>query len=195
MEPLERKHPFKYVTRQNWLDPDPLSASFVQLDHRDGSITPMDGADWIDAVVEITLPASVPTEVANAFEFTKGGLGYGFFYYPLATVVGQQVLRVADFAIDRLFEARAIVPRPLSMARRLERLRLEGLISDEHFQQWDVIRHMRNLATHPDFQHTWFPSDAVRTLKLVAALVSELPWPIDAIQQERLDDQPAGSAQ
>ncbi len=179
MESHERKQPFKHVTRQNWLDSDPVSASFVKLDHRDGSITPMDGADWIDAVALATLSDAVPNDIVNAFEFTKGGLGYGFFYYPLATIVGQQILRVADFAVDRFFRARAIVPHPRSMAQRLKRLHEDGLVDDMHFQQWDAIRRLRNSATHPDFQHVWLPSDAIRTLKLVADLVSALPWPID----------------
>jgi hypothetical protein len=144
----------------------------------------MDGADWIDVVVATTLRPGVPTEVVNAFEFTKGGLGYGFFYYPLATIVCQQVLRVADFAIDRFFMERAIVPRPRSMAQRLKRLREDNLISEKQFQQWDAMRHLRNGATHPDFQHVWFPSDAVRTLKLVAELVSSLPWPSDPAESD-----------
>ncbi len=180
MEPVERKHPYKRVSRQNWLEPDPVSASFVQRDRRDGTVRQMDGADWIDAVVETTVSAAVPTEVANAFEFAKGGFGYGYFYYPLSTIVGQQALRVADFAVDRLFIARGITPRPRSMARRMQRLHAERFIDDEQLRHWDAIRHLRNSATHPDFQHVWFPSDAVRTFRLIAEMISALPWPIDS---------------
>jgi hypothetical protein len=180
MEPV-RKAPYKRVTRENWLQPDPVSELFVMMDHRDGSFRPMDGADWIDTVAGTTLPAQVPPEVQNAFEFTKGGLGYGYFYYPLATVVGEQALRVADFAIDRLFVTRAMEPRPRSMARRLRRLHDDGLINDGQLRRWSGVRTLRNSATHPDFQHVWFPADAVRTLRLVAELIAALPWPVEPI--------------
>jgi hypothetical protein len=172
----ERKHPFKLVTRDNWLAPDPVSTAFVQLVHRNGSVKPMDGADWIDTVAATRMSNNVPLDVQNAFEFAKGGLGYGYFYYPLITIVGQQALRVADFSIDQLFVERGISPRPQSMARKIRRLRQDSLIDDAQFQRWDALRQLRNSATHPDFQHVWLPADAVRTFRIVAEMVSALPW-------------------
>ena len=119
----------------------------------------------------------MPIEVRNAFEFAKGGLGYGYFYYPLVTIVGQQVLRVADFAIDQLLLNLNITPKPRSFARRLQRLYKDGLINDALLHRWDALRNLRNSATHPDFQHFWLPADAVRTFRLVGEMISALPWP------------------
>jgi len=87
-------HPgFKQTTVENWLEPDPLMAALVNLDHTTGLVTPSQGTDWIGFVNDLEIATAVPREVREAFRFATGAVGYAYFYYPMFTIVSQQVLR------------------------------------------------------------------------------------------------------
>lgn len=181
---------FKLTTADNWLDPDPLCTLLYKLDHRDGSVSPMDGRDWINYVNRIPLGGLVPQEVRDAYEFPRGAVGYGYFYYPLFTLVMQQMLRVADFAVQRLFELRDDLPKPRrqNFDSRLRVLRDSGFLTGGSipevqaqtrepgsFTRWDAIRRLRNSATHPEWQQTW--GHNLEQIRNIAELLSTLPWP------------------
>lgn len=167
----------KSVTPENWLEQDGAAAIWVNLDMRDGTVRPTTGEDWIKSVNTIRLDPVVPIEVADLFEFAKGGLGYGYFYYPLFTLVTQQLLRVADIAIEVLFDSLAIKPKPRSLDRRIVILRERWLIDDDQYFMLDLLRYMRNSATHGSSRTIMMPTGAIRDISWVADLISNLPWP------------------
>lgn len=167
---------FKNVTVDNWLEPDPLYAGLVNLNKVDGTISATTGADWIRYMDGHRLAAEVPEEVRHAFDFAAGAVGYSYFYYPILTLVAQQELRIADFAIDKLFDARGITPKPQSFKRRLEILHKRGLLSDGEFGRWDAIRNLRNHSTHPPWQQNWGHAMSLEIVKAVAEAISDLPW-------------------
>ncbi len=171
---------FKIVTPENWLDPDPLSGLIVKLDRRDGSVQPVDGRDWIAYVNAVQLSEQVPRKVRDAYDFAIGAVGYGYFYYPLFTLVVQQVLRVADFAVACLFGIRLDLPKPRkrTFEARLAALGTAGYLGDVGFTRWDAIRRLRNSATHPEWQQTWGHS-ALDQVRIIGQMISELPLPTD----------------
>jgi hypothetical protein len=116
---------FKIVTIENWLDPDPVSGSIARVDHRDGTSRLADRRDWIAYASALPLSEPFPQEVCDAYDVTIGALGYSYFYYPLFTLVVQQVLRVADFAVAHLFRIRPDLskPRRETFEARLDTLR------------------------------------------------------------------------
>jgi hypothetical protein len=168
---------FKLVTPENWLDPDPINELIVKLDQKDGSVSSVDGRDWIVYVNALALGRNVPQEVRIAYEFTVGAVGYAYFYYPLFTIVVQQLLRIADFSVSHLFAVRTDLPPARTFEHRLKVLRDAGYVSNTDFKRWDAIRNLRNIATHPDWQQTWGHSslDIVRT---IVEIISALPWPM-----------------
>jgi len=167
---------FKKVTAENWLDPDPLYAHLVKRDKRDGAIYPMDGRDWIELVNTIEFDECVPEDVREAFWFTLGAVGYSYFYWPLLTIVAQQSLRIADFAVDKLFDALALRPKPRSFAERLRRLHDLGYLDDAEYNRWEGLRILRNHSTHPTFQENWGPM-SLETVRIAADASARLPWP------------------
>lgn len=172
---MDRK--FKYVTPDNWLEADPISPHLVILDKRDGSIHAVDGRDWIEFVNGIKISLSVPEDIREAFEFSVGAIGYAYFYYPLFTIVSQQIFRVADFAIDRFVDSSGIVSKPRPLAAKLQALHMNGTLSPAAFQKWEGIRRLRNSSTHPNFQENWGHAMSLDAIRRVAAAISALPWP------------------
>lgn len=172
-------HPgFKQTTVENWLEPDPLMGALVNIDVRDGSVIPVEGTDWIHFVNELSISHAVPQEVQQAFRFATGAIGYAYFYYPMFTIISQQVLRVADFAIDKLFDARGM-KKPHSFERRLAILADNGLLNEMEAEHWDGLRRLRNSATHPAWQQNWGLGMSLDLIRVVAEAISNLPWPIE----------------
>jgi hypothetical protein len=169
---------FKAVTPENWLDPDPLSGSLVKRDRRDGSIHPVDGRDWIAYVNAVPLSPEVPQKVRDAYDFAIGAVGYGYFYYPIFTLVVQQVLRIADFAVAHLFVTETSLPKPKrrTFEARLDALKIAGHLDESGFEAWNRFRRLRNSSTHPDWQQTWGHA-ALEQVRFVSELISALPWP------------------
>jgi len=170
---------FKFVTPKNWLEPDRVSSLLVKLDHRSGMVTSVDGRDWISFVNDLKLNDTVPVKVRDAYEFTIGAIGYAYFYYPLFTIVTEQVLRVADFAVAHLFALRSDLPKRKTFQARIEALRALNYLDEASYTRWDAIRNLRNRSTHPEWQQTWGPS-SLDTIRVCVELVSNLPWSYDA---------------
>jgi hypothetical protein len=169
---------FKQVTVQNWLKPDPVMAHLVNSNVRDGTTCSVNGSDWNQFVNDLPIPPQVPQDVRTAFEFATGAIGYSYFYYPLFAIVAQQVLRVADFAVDKLLEGLAMKPIR-SFKRRLMTLRAHGQLTDWQVNRWEALRMMRNEATHPAWHRNWETSMSLGLVRSVAEAISDLPWPKD----------------
>jgi hypothetical protein len=105
-----------------------------------------------------------------------GSLAYAYWYYPLYTIGAQQLLRVADYALDQF--ARGIgLERSYSLADRIEKLASQGVLGDEaDISRWQLIRRLRNKVTHPTFQEIWGLPQAHDVAQSVAEAISALPW-------------------
>ena len=173
-----KKGGVKGVTVENWLVQDPVMVPWTRVNMVDGSSRPTTGEDWILSVNAVMLAPHVPDEIHDLFEYAKGAMGYGYFYYPLFTLVAQQLLRVADIAVDVLFDKLAVVPKPKSLDRRIVILRERWLIDDEQYFLFDMLREMRNRATHDPTRTILMPPHAIEDIHWIAEMISGLPWPI-----------------
>src|SRR4051794_1449941 len=88
----------KTITGENWLKPDPTSTIFAQISASDESVSSISGDDWVKLFLGPSLAVSVPNEVRKLFEVARGALVYGYFFYPLYTLGGEQLLRVVECA-------------------------------------------------------------------------------------------------
>lgn len=77
---------------------------------------------------------------------------YGYLFYPLYTLAGEQLLRVADSAI--MFKCQLLgAPRQVSdFYKRLKWLAKQKIISPKQEHQWQKVRRFRNSASHPQDQ-------------------------------------------
>jgi hypothetical protein len=164
---------FKIPDASNVIEPDPLSNVFSALDTQ-GS-RPFEPDDILRALAPIRLTTPVPYEVRRAFQMALGSLPYAYWYYPLYTLGAQQLLRVADYALDQF--ARGVgLEKPYSLADRIQKLSSSGALSDEGVRRWQLIRRLRNKVTHPTFQEIWGLPQACDVAQSVAGAIAALPW-------------------
>ena len=104
-----------------------------------------------------------------------GSLPYAYWYYPLYTLGAQQLLRVADYALDQ-FARNAGLEQPYSLASRIQELSSSGALSDEDVRRWQLIRRLRNKVAHPTFQKIWGLPQACDVAQSVAEAIAALPW-------------------
>ena len=99
--PKDRPFGFKMLTVENWTKPDPIMESFVKL-LPNGETQPLDGDDYLRSILEPKLQESVPREVRALFEVTRGGMAYGFYFYPLYALASEQLMQTsADAGANR----------------------------------------------------------------------------------------------
>ena len=155
----------KRVTAANWLETDSSGGSTVS------------GVEWIASVSDaVRFGADVPADVEDAFWLAAGAIGYAQFYTPILTLVAQQILRVADFALDQFcVQKKSMVDRE-PFFPRLKRLRAADLIGPQQYNRWDGLRSLRNAATHPRFVEQLSPAMTLELIKTVAAAINALPW-------------------
>lgn len=163
----------KTLTTENWLQPDPTSTIFVQISHADGSVSPMSGEDWTALFLGPSLDDNVPEEVCKLFEVARGALAYGYFFYPLFTLAGEQLYRVAEAAVS---EKCALLgaPKRLRFQEQIKFLLDRNVIADADFPRWDGIRMLRNMSSHPGRQNILPPGMVATTLHLVVERINSL---------------------
>lgn len=164
---------FKSVDATNISNPDPVSATLYTLTP-DGA-RPMISADWVKPIIAITLPEAIPFEVRRAFVCARDAMCYAYWYYPLLTLMAQQLLRVGDFATDVACRHHAIAPIR-SFGRRVAKLLEVGVIPSGDATLWEGILHMRNHSTHPSFQEIWGPGMAIPIAQRVADGIGGMSW-------------------
>lgn len=152
------------MTVANWLDGDPP----------DGAAA---GPAWIAHLDErIAFGADVLPDVQEAFWLAAGAIGYAQFYSPILTLVSQQILRVADFALDQFCIQKKSVKDREPFFARLKRLRSADLIGPQQYNRWDGLRSLRNAATHPRFVEQLSQAMALELIRTVAEAINALPW-------------------
>lgn len=163
----------KTLTIENWLQPDPTSTIFVQLSYSDGSASPMSGADWVAQFLDPSLAATVPEEVCKLFEVARGAMAYGYFFYPLYALAGEQLYRVAEAAVS---EKCALLgaPKKLSFQDKIKFLLDKNVIPNEEFMVWDAMRQLRNESSHPRQQNILPPGMVATMLYQVAERINGL---------------------
>jgi hypothetical protein len=156
-----------------------------------GSPRPIAYDDFARNFSAIRIEEDVPHEVRRAFLFARNAMCYGYWCYGLMTLGTQQMMRVADDGIALAARERGL-PKRLTFVDRLRNLIALGVVPAEDEFRWDVLRRLRNNATHQEFQQILTPPDAARMTATVAHLLARVAWrrPTDELptDAERADE-------
>ncbi len=166
--------PFKLLTLDSILEPDPVSLGFANtLDRGTGEISRMSREAFIGNILEPRLIDRVPQEVREVFESGRGAMCYGYFFYPLFMLGFEQACRAAETAI-KLRTRQLEGPPHLTFQRGIEFLVDERVIAASAYARWNAIRTLRNEAAHPKFQQIQPPGPSVQGLLEFADAINEL---------------------
>ncbi|HKQ39470.1 MAG TPA: hypothetical protein VJ063_15440 [Verrucomicrobiae bacterium] len=162
---------FKKITFENWLSPD-VPIIFP-------GITP---ELWIPEVLKPQLGADVPEQICALFEAARAMFVYGYLFYPLLTLAGQQCQRVAEAAVCAKCRAIGLPqktsrtgkkrPRDFKFSENIDRLIANGIISKKDERRWTATRNLRNMGSHPSFQEIIPPGMALGVLLSAAELIN-----------------------
>lgn len=184
----------KVLTTANFLEPDKTSTILVDVMRATGEVRHPTALDWAERFLAVSLDDEVPHEIQDLFEAARGAMLYGFYYYPLYALAEDQLFRVADSAIlHRYLEAGGKlrtktrysvvdggdvdVEEAPPFAGRLRFLVKRGIVNEQDEPWWSNMWDMRNITSHSRFSRLGPQTDALRTLKSVAARVSDLYGP------------------
>lgn len=165
--------PFRPVSMESWLQPDPVVAMFPTIRRTDGAVRAGCAEDWLGRFSEPQLSANVPTDVVVLFEAARGALCYGYFFRPLFALGCGQLYRVVETAVKLRVPGSASMKRP-TYEKRIAWLIEQGIIPQDRKAYWDAFRGLRNSASHPDYQTTIPPNQAVGSLRHAAEAINSL---------------------
>ncbi len=136
---------FKKLSAENWLEPESVMSAFVTLSLKDFTKSPISADEWVNRFLKPQLDPTVPFEIHKLFEVARGAAAYGCFFYPLYTLAGEQLYRVAEAAVSakcKLLGAKSRKVR--SFQNKISFLHEENVILQQDWIWWDSIRHLRN---------------------------------------------------
>jgi hypothetical protein len=166
---------FKKLSAENWLEPESVMSAFVTLSLRDFTKSSITGDEWVNRFLNPQLNHTVPFEIHKLFEVARGAAAYGYLFYPLYTLAGEQLYRVAEAAVSakcKLLGAKSSKVR--SFQNKIYFLHKHKVIPQKDWIWWDSIRQLRNYASHPEHQTIMMPHDALYNVASVAKHVNDL---------------------
>jgi hypothetical protein len=166
------KFGFKEITPNNWLEPDGVLRGFVKLSPN-GKFT-LVGEDYLNYILRPNLHESVPSDVQALFEVARGAMAYGYFFYPLFTLAMEQLFRVAEAAVAHKFSALKIPKSTKKFEEKIDWLVNESIIPQSESALWHVVRHLRNMASHPEKPSILPPNVTIDILDRVASDINSL---------------------
>lgn len=164
---------FKVLTEENWTQPDPVNCHFARLSARVGPVQ-MTGEDWAQALLSVNLSDAVPVEIRDLFSVARGAMVYGWFFYPMFRLGEEQLFRVVETAAKVRCRDFADCGKPRSFNEAITQLARHGVIPVEDTARWAAVRHLRNMASHPERASVVPPGMAVGTLHGTARDIDSL---------------------
>jgi hypothetical protein len=102
-------------------------------------------------------------------------MAYGYFFYPLYTLAGEQLYRVAETAASAKCKLLGASPRRVKRFEdKIACLQQQNVIDHQDWVWWDSIRRLRNFASYPERQTIRMPYDVLSTLAGVAKHINQL---------------------
>lgn len=158
----------KCVTPVNWLRLDPAWAG-IYMPHEGG-----DGsAEWVEFVMEITLSSSVPEHVRTLFVTAQGAIAYSLLFYPLMALGCDQIMRIVETAA-RAKSNQLGAPSMRKFSKVIDWLVKNSVIVGGSIERWNIIRELRNDASHPQFQSVYSVAMMKDQLVIGATAINEL---------------------
>lgn len=169
---------FKHLTLENWTEPDETGRAFAEINLATGECQEASPQHWAEQFLAVELSSRVPEDIREMWAVARGVLLYGWFFYPLYALGGEQLHRVAEAAVLMRYEQaggpRRLRGRRADLKGRLEWLISQRIISTRAEQRWDAIRKLRNYGSHPTFAALAMPTEALESLELLAAEIEVL---------------------
>jgi hypothetical protein len=145
---------YKELTVDNWLAEEHVLETLRTIGGD------FDAQRWAARVLALELSPNVTMPLRDLFGVARGVLLYGCFFYPLFTLAFEQVLRVAEAAVDAKCKAMAD-PTSRTYADQLAWLEQQLVIRPADARHWSDIRELRNSRSHPDMQMLITPGNAL----------------------------------
>ena len=164
----------KILTIQNWLKPDELMDNFIYRTVIDNNTRKVTDDMWASYILEPQLSDQVPKEVRELYEVSRGGLLYGYFFYPLYSLAGEQLFRVAESASK--YKCKELnAPKSVSTFEKyIDFLIDKNAINKNEKNRWDAIRLLRNKTSHPVNIQILTPSMVIENLRHITDMVNIL---------------------
>jgi hypothetical protein len=163
----------KTLNASNWREPDPTIEFFCRLDAegRPRAIAP---EEWIADILKPDLEPAVPEDVRALFEVARGAMVYGYLFYPLYTLAGEQLLRVTEAAATHRCRQLGAPSRIKRFEAKVDWLVEHRALPEADYSAWNATRQMRNHASHPTAQSIYPPAFAIRGIESTAQLINRL---------------------
>jgi len=140
----------------------PVVATREEIDQRVKSFT------------DIRVSDAVPTELQILFEFAKGAMVYGLFFYPLYTLGWEQLSRVFEAAVTTKVSLLEPSLSESPLAKKVQWLKERGHLPASEVDKYDLFRQWRNRVAHPKAHTLVGPPDARRMLREMRDLLDYL---------------------
>jgi hypothetical protein len=162
---------YKQITKETWMKSDRISISFLQVPSDDDVKR---GEIYLDAILKPQLNDTIPIEIRKMYEVARGGVVYGYFFYPLYSLACEQLFRVGEAAITS--RCKNIDPRlaKRTFEKKIDLLFEQGLLNDLERLRWHALRGLRNISSHPVDQSIFPPGLVIRNLVLLADDINKL---------------------
>lgn len=155
--------PFKRITRENWLEPDPVNAYFVGTPEQ-----------FLNAILAPQLNPTVPEEVLGLFEIARSTMSYGYLFYPFYTVAWEQLFRVGEAAINHRCKAMQAPKSAKTFDAKVNWLIAKGELTDAEGQWWHRVRQARNFVSHQERQSLAPAGPAITQLESMGLYINDL---------------------
>jgi len=166
--------PFKMLTAENLLVPDPVTLSFSnELDLTTNEFRMMTREEFLSYIFQPSIGEHVSDDVRRLFEAARGALCYGFYFYPLFMLGFERACGAAEAAARSRAREFGANERT-SFFGCVELLAKSGVLSAPQKAQWDAIRTIRNQAAHPKMQQIMMPGPCISMLPVIAAAINDL---------------------
>jgi len=166
---------FKALSIENWLEPESFLSVIKTISPTDGTIIEISREQWLNRFLKPQLKAAVPFEIRKLFEVARGAATYGYFFWPLYTLAGQQLYRVAEAALSEKCKSLGASRRKIKRFQdKISFLQKAHVIPQQDWIWWDSIRQMRNITSHPKTQTIVMPHDTLYDLSSVAKHINAL---------------------
>jgi hypothetical protein len=171
---VDHAHGIERLSYENVLTPETGALMFIP----GGGLTTLGpeipSAEVVRERIEMftsqALPTTVTETVWRMFEFAKGAMCYGLWFYPLFTLGDDHLSRLFEWMVRDRYEALS-KKKGVNLEAMVDWLIKHKDFPDDMAVRWRAMYRMRNLVSHPEIQHLTDPHAALRHLHAMRNLV------------------------
>lgn len=163
----------KKISLENWNERDTIHDSFVGV-LPSGKAVPLKPDDWTRLLLASELSERVPENVNVLFEVARGSMVYGYYFYPLYALGTEQLFRVVETAVSEKCRELGAPNSKSRFADKIRWLATKKAIQFAEGETLEMVRNLRNLASHPESQAILPPAVSVDMVDRITNLINAL---------------------